>query len=89
MTGQTIWVYDPSYTTGQPTNLGSFIAALAYLDRREGNSGLYRNNDAYLIAIDAKNGQPVATLAKPERSISPGHFRLPLTRETTRLIASK
>ncbi|HYV07918.1 MAG TPA: PQQ-binding-like beta-propeller repeat protein, partial [Blastocatellia bacterium] len=59
--GKTIWVYDPkSYTTGQPTNLGFLHRGVAYWTDGKVERIFIGTSDAYLIAIDAKTGQPIA-----------------------------
>jgi quinoprotein glucose dehydrogenase len=60
-TGKTNWVYDPkSYETGQPTNLGFLHRGVAYWTDGKAERIFIGTSDAYLIAIDAKTGQPVA-----------------------------
>ena len=60
-TGNTIWVYDPkSYETGQPTNLGFLHRGVAYWTDGKAERIFIGTSDAYLIAIDARTGQPVA-----------------------------
>jgi glucose dehydrogenase len=60
-TGKTIWVYDPkSYQTGQPTNLGFLHRGVAYWTDGKAERIFIGTCDAYLIALDAKSGQPVA-----------------------------
>ena len=60
-TGKTVWVYDPkSYLTGQPTNLGFVHRGVAYWTDGKAERIFIGTSDAYLIAIDAKTGQPVA-----------------------------
>src|SRR6266550_2247976 len=60
-TGKTIWVYDPkSYETGQPTNLGFVHRGVAYWTDGKAERIFIGTCDAYLVAIDARTGQPVA-----------------------------
>jgi quinoprotein glucose dehydrogenase len=60
-TGKTIWVYDPkSYQTGHPTNLGFLHRGVAYWTDGKAERIFIGTSDAYLIALDAKTGQPVA-----------------------------
>jgi quinoprotein glucose dehydrogenase len=59
-TGKTIWVYDPkSYETGQPTNLGFLHRGVAYWTDGKAERIFIGTSDAYLVAVDAKTGQPV------------------------------
>src|SRR5262245_2964473 len=67
-TGKTIWVYDPqSYKTGQPTNLGFIHRGVAYWTDGKVERIFIGTCDAYLIAIDAKTGQPVADFGENGR----------------------
>jgi glucose dehydrogenase len=67
-TGKTIWVYDPkSYETGQPTNLGFLHRGVAYWTDGRAERIFIGTSDAYLIAIDAKTGQPVAGFGESGR----------------------
>lgn len=60
-TGKTIWVYDPkSYETGRPTNLGFLHRGVAYWTDGNQERIFIGTGDAYLIAIDAKTGKPIA-----------------------------
>ncbi len=67
-TGKTIWVYDPkSYETGQPTNLGFLHRGVAYWTDGKEERIFIGTCDAYLIAIDARTGQPVAGFGESGR----------------------
>jgi quinoprotein glucose dehydrogenase len=67
-TGKTIWVYDPkSYETGQPTNLGFLHRGVAYWTDGKAERIFIGTSDAYLIAIDAKTGQPVSSFGENGR----------------------
>lgn len=67
-TGKTIWVYDPkSYTTGQPTNLGFLHRGVAYWTDGKSERIFIGTSDAYLIALDAKTGTPVADFGEGGR----------------------
>src|SRR5262249_2602908 len=59
--GRTLWVYDPhSYDHGVPPNFGFTHRGVAYwTDGRESRI-LVGTGDAYLIALDARTGKPVA-----------------------------
>ncbi|HKX30481.1 MAG TPA: PQQ-binding-like beta-propeller repeat protein, partial [Blastocatellia bacterium] len=60
-TGETLWVFDTeSYQRGRPTNLGFVHRGVAYwTDGRQARIFIGTGN-AFLWAIDAKTGQPVA-----------------------------
>jgi quinoprotein glucose dehydrogenase len=64
-TGETIWTYDPkSYATGRPTNLGFLHRGLAYWTDGREERLFFGTSDAFLIAIDAKTGQPVSSFGE-------------------------
>jgi quinoprotein glucose dehydrogenase len=64
-TGKTIWVYNPkSYETGQPTNLGFVHRGVAYWTDGKAERIFIGTCDAYLLAIDAKTGQPVGSFGE-------------------------
>lgn len=67
-TGKTIWVYDPkSYETGHPTNLGFVHRGVAYWTDGKAERIFIGTSDAYLIALDARTGQPVASFGENGR----------------------
>lgn len=67
-TGKTIWVYDSkSYETGQPTNLGFLHRGVAYWTDGKLERIFIGTCDAYLIALDAKTGQPVESFGEGGR----------------------
>ncbi len=60
-TGQTIWVFNPeAYKAGRPTNLGFLHRGVAYWSDGKQGRILIATADAYLWAVDAKTGKPVA-----------------------------
>ena len=61
ITGETLWVNDPrSYASGIPTMmLGFSNRGLAYWTDGEREQLIMGTGDAYLIAVDARNGDPV------------------------------
>lgn len=64
-TGETIWTYDPkSYAAGRPTNLGFLHRGLAYWTDGRDERLFFGTSDAYLIALDAKTGQPVSSFGE-------------------------
>src|SRR3989442_15781814 len=67
-TGQTLWVHDPKvWTEGTPVNLGWVHRGVAYwTDGREERIFIGTGN-AYLIALDARTGTPIASFGKDGR----------------------
>jgi len=58
-TGATIWQYDPeTYKSGRPANLGFVHRGLAFWTDGKIERLLAGTHDAYLISVDARNGQP-------------------------------
>jgi glucose dehydrogenase len=68
LTGRTAWVYDPKiYEAGTPANLGFVHRGVAHwTDGREARIVVGTGN-AYLIALDAKTGQPISTFGTSGR----------------------
>jgi quinoprotein glucose dehydrogenase len=67
-TGQTLWVHDPkSYETGHPTNLGFLHRGVAYWTDGKLERIFIGTSDAYLVALDAKTGQPVESFGEKGR----------------------
>jgi quinoprotein glucose dehydrogenase len=66
--GKTLWVHDPkSYATGQPTNLGFLHRGVGYWTDGKAERIFIGTSDAYLIALDAKTGEPVASFGESGR----------------------
>ena len=66
--GKTLWIHDPkSYATGQPTNLGFLHRGVAYWTDGKAERIFIGTSDAYLIALDAKTGEPVASFGENGR----------------------
>jgi quinoprotein glucose dehydrogenase len=67
-TGKTIWTYDPvSYKAGRPTNLGFLHRGVAYWTDGKQERVFIGTADAYLIALDAKTGKPIADFGESGR----------------------
>lgn len=67
-TGETIWTYDPeSYKAGRPTNLGFVHRGVTYWTDGRDERIFIGTADAYLIALDAKTGKPVASFGEQGR----------------------
>lgn len=63
-TGETIWVYNPESYLGQPSphanvGIGFNSRGLAYWSDGQDERVLWGTNEGYLLAVDAKTGQPV------------------------------
>jgi quinoprotein glucose dehydrogenase len=67
-TGQTLWVYDPKvWMLGTPANLGWLHRGVAYwTDGRDARIFIGTGN-AYLIALDARTGTPIASFGQGGR----------------------
>lgn len=58
-TGETKWVHDPeAYTSGRPANVGFLHRGLAYWTDGTEERLILGTNDARLISIDARTGEP-------------------------------
>lgn len=67
-TGKTLWVYDPqSYKNGRPPNRGFLNRGVAYWENGGDKRVFLTTGDAYLIALDAKTGQPIPTFGNDGR----------------------
>jgi glucose dehydrogenase len=63
-TGAELWAFDPkAYEDGQPPNGTGFVhrGIAAWRDSKTGKLRIFLNSRYHLIALDASNGQPVAT----------------------------
>jgi quinoprotein glucose dehydrogenase len=68
VTGQTLWVYDPqTYRRGSPPGLGFVHRGVAYWADGETPRLFIGTGDAYLIALDAKTGQPIPEFGEKGR----------------------
>jgi quinoprotein glucose dehydrogenase len=62
ITGRTLWVHDPKiYEAGRPANLGFVHRGVAYWSDGTAARILIGTGNAYLIALDAKTGEPIPT----------------------------
>lgn len=58
--GKTLWVYDPgTWRSGRTTSKGFLHRGVAYWSEGDDRRVLIGTGDARLIALDARNGQPV------------------------------
>jgi quinoprotein glucose dehydrogenase len=59
-TGETIWVYDSkSRESGRPNNVGFVHRGVSYWTDGTRQHIIFGTGDAHLIALDAKNGEPI------------------------------
>ncbi len=66
--GATLWLYDPKTFEGPtPPNLGFVHRGVAYWAHGDDQRILFGTGDAYLIALDAKTGQPIPTFGQGGR----------------------
>src|SRR4026209_1446754 len=60
--GATLWIYDPKTFEGPtPPNLGFVHRGVAYWAQGDDQRILVGTGDAYLIALEARTGQPIPT----------------------------
>ena len=58
-TGDTVWVYDPeAYSAGRPANVGFLHRGLSYWTDGTEERLILGTNDARLVSIDARTGEP-------------------------------
>jgi quinoprotein glucose dehydrogenase len=80
-TGKTLWTYNPqSYRDGTPPNLGYVHRGVAYWEEGKEKRILYGTGDAWLIALDATTGKPVATFGDSGRVDLTKGLRRPVSR---------
>ena len=66
--GATLWLYDPKTFEGPtPPNLGFVHRGVAYWADGDDQRILVGTGDAYLIALEAKTGQPIPTFGQGGR----------------------
>ena len=57
--GETIWIYDPeAYTSGRPANVGFLHRGLSYWTDGTEERLILGTNDARLVSVDARTGEP-------------------------------
>jgi quinoprotein glucose dehydrogenase len=67
-TGQTLWTYDPrAYSGGMPVNFGFLQRGLAYWADGKESRIISGTADGYLVALNAKTGQPVDSFGRRGR----------------------
>src|SRR5690606_17187283 len=82
-TGEQLWVFDPeSYKAGRPTNLGFNTRGVAHWGAGDESRILVTTTDAFLWAVDAATGQPIASFGKDGRIDLTEGLRRPVPRET-------
>jgi len=81
-TGQTVWTYDPgTWKAGTPANTGLVHRGVSYWEDGDDRRILFGTGDAYLIALDADTGQPVAEFGDQGRVDLTQGLRRPVQRE--------
>ncbi|WP_375434946.1 pyrroloquinoline quinone-dependent dehydrogenase [uncultured Hymenobacter sp.] len=67
-TGKRLWVYDPeTWKNGTPANNGFVERGVMYWASGEDKRILFGTGDGYLIALNAKTGQPIPTFGNQGR----------------------
>ena len=67
-TGRTIWTFDPEiYKEGTPANLGFNHRGVAYWESGDDRRIILGTGNAYLIALDADTGKPIADFGEQGR----------------------
>ena len=80
-TGETIWSYDPrTWEDGTPANVGFVHRGVAYWEEGDDRRILYATGDAYLIALDAGTGEPIADFGENGRVDLTKGLRRPIDR---------
>ena len=80
-TGETIWSYDPrTWEDGTPANVGFVHRGVAYWEEGDDRRILYATGDAYLIALDAGTGMPIADFGENGRVDLTKGLRRPIDR---------
>lgn len=79
--GETIWSYDPgTWKMGRPTNLGFLHRGVAFWEDGDERRIFIGTGDGRLIALDAKNGEPVANFGNHGEIDLKKTLRRPTTR---------
>ena len=80
-TGETIWSYDPgTWEDGTPANVGFVHRGVAYWEEGDERRILYATGDAWLIALDAGTGEPIADFGDNGRVDLTKGLRRPIDR---------
>jgi quinoprotein glucose dehydrogenase len=79
--GETLWTFNPeSYVDGTPNNLGFVHRGVTFWDTGDQKRILYGTGDAYLYALDAETGVPIADFAENGRMDLTQGLRRPVDR---------
>ena len=80
-TGKTIWIYNPEiYKEGTPANLGYVHRGVAYWESGDRRRIIFGTGNAYLIALDADTGEPIAEFGDKDRVDLTQGLRRPVDR---------
>ncbi len=81
VTGKTLWTYDPkTYENGTPANIGFVHRGVSYWEDGDDKRVIYATGDGYLIALNAKTGEPIASFGKEGRVDLTKGLRRPIDR---------
>lgn len=80
--GTTLWTYDPkAYEDGSPPNLGFLNRGVTYWEDGDDKRIIVGTANAYLIALDAETGMPIASFGDNGRIDLTKGLRRPVLRE--------
>jgi quinoprotein glucose dehydrogenase len=80
--GETLWTFNPeSYVDGTPNNLGFVHRGVTFWDTGDQKRILYGTGDAYLYALDAETGVPIADFGENGRLALTEGLRRPVDRK--------
>ncbi|NKB67849.1 MAG: PQQ-binding-like beta-propeller repeat protein [Candidatus Latescibacteria bacterium] len=80
--GRTLWTYDPgTWKEGTPANVGLVHRGVSYWEDGDDRRIIFGTGDAYLIALNADSGEPVAEFGQGGRVDLTQGLRRPIKRE--------
>ena len=88
-TGETLWVFDPGTWEGEaPTNTGFNARGVAYWSDGLNSRVFLPTGDAYLYALDAETGRPVADFGADGAIDATQGLRRPISRREYQLMSA-